>query len=284
LSQQFGNVLNAVLSAFEKMETVFVARIVYYLGILLAAMTVIYFRLGINTLVLAYLAVGVTSALVSGWLVRKLGVRIVIRNDYGFWKEVLRESAPLFGFIACSHIYGNVDTLLISKFFGNYEVGIYQAAYKILYAFQSINLINAVTSPRITVLLHEGKDQTFAKLNKMFWGLSLLGLIPLVAIISVKSDLIISLIYGEKYVRSAPILTWMIWAGVINYFRIYLTNILIARNKQKWVFYSVLAGLMVNLAMNVFLLPSLGFGFAAISLLVAEVVILLIAGVVVWRK
>jgi O-antigen/teichoic acid export membrane protein len=53
-----------------------------------------------------------------------------------------------------------------------------------------------------------------------------------------------------------------------------LTNILIAKNMQKWVFVSVMMGLAVNLVLNWLLIPRIGFAQAGMNLLISEVIIL----------
>lgn len=274
LSLQFQTVIVAVLSAFEKMEYVFVVRTVYYMGILLAAMATIKLNLGVNMLVANYLSVGILNLVTAIWLLNKIGVRIKIEINRMVWQKMLKESAPMLGFIAGSQIYGNIDTLLVAKFFGNTEVGWYQSAYKILFAFQSVNIINSVTFPRFAVLIQEKKETTLNKLLKIIISGSLVILVPLAIIISWQSELIIKLIYGSKYLAAAPMVAILIWVGVINYFRILVTNLLVARGKQKMVFYAMTAGLLVNICLNLVVMPRTGFLFAAVSLIISEVVIL----------
>ena len=272
--QQFQGLMQAALQAFEKMEYIFVVRVTYYLGVLLATMVTIKFDMGINWLMINYLTLGILNIVVCVWLLNKLGVDIKFEWNKKLWTELLKESAPIFGFIACTQIYGNLDTILISKYFGNAQVGIYQSAYKILYAFQSVNIINSATFPRISVLIHEGKHDTVNRLIKAIIGGSIVVLVPLVLFIGWQSNLIIGLIYGNKYLAAAPIMTALVWVGVINYFRTFATNLLVAKGKQKYVFLAVLVGLVVNVTLNVTIMPRVGFAFAATSLVISELTIL----------
>lgn len=278
LSQQFQGLFISVLTAHEKMEYVFASRLVYYLGILSAALLVVKFDLGISFLIAGYLLVGLISIAAAVFFVRSLPLRLNFRWEKNFWQELFIESLPLFGFIACSQIYLNLDTLLIGKFFGSRSVGLYSAAYKILFAFQSINLINGAAFPRITILIHENKLSSLNRLIRVILGGSLVVLIPLALVISLKSELIIGLIWpGANFLAAAPVLSFLIWSGVVNYFRIFTTNLLVARSQQKYVFFAILSGLLVNAALNYFAMPHLGFTFAAVSLLISETVILFVS-------
>ena len=276
LSQQFLGLLGSVLIAFEKMEYVFISKISYFIGILISALLVVRFNSGINILVASYSTAGILSVVITMYLVNKLNVKIVFLWQKEFWQEILLESFPLFGFIAFSQVYGNLDTLLVGRYFGDQSVGLYQSAYKILYAFQSINIINAATFPRMSVLIHEKKHHTFNRLIKIVIFGSILVLFPLASIISLKSESVISIIWqGRNFLAAATMLPFMIWSGVFNYFRIFTTNILIAKGQQKYVFYSIFIGLAINAYLNFIIMPKVDFTFAAKSLLFSEIIILL---------
>jgi O-antigen/teichoic acid export membrane protein len=284
LSQQFFGMVQSILTAHERMEYLFGVKLVYYLGIMAAAFATTRFDLGVNGLVLLYLLVGLLSVGSGLLAVSRLGVKIRVIFDFTFWKELLVESLPLFGFIACSQIYGNLDTLLIGRSYGTEGVGIYQSAYKILFAFQSINVINAATFPRMAVLIHEGREQTLNRLIFIIIAMSMLGLVPLILLINWKSEVIVQLIYGKKYLAAAPIMVNLVIVGGVNYFRIFATNLLVARGKQKSVFIAVLVGTVVNAILNYWLIPIRGFEFASISLLVSESLILIVSTMFLIRN
>ncbi|MDD4136171.1 MAG: polysaccharide biosynthesis C-terminal domain-containing protein, partial [Candidatus Shapirobacteria bacterium] len=181
---------------------------------------------------------------------------------------------PLFGMTAATVIYANNDTLLIGRYFGNDQVGWYQTAFKILFAFQSVNVINYAIFPRITVLFHENKKEIVGKLIKLVVGLSFLGLIPLALLITWQRELIMKLIYGPSFVVAAGVMSLLVWSGVINYFRVFVGNLLVIKKKQNVVFWSVLIGTLVDFIINYFLIPKVGFVQAGWSLIISELVIL----------
>ena len=274
LIQIFQGVFISIFQAWEKMEMVFLNRMVYYIGMLVSALLIISFHGTAVHLVLGYMVATMFSIILGVWQINSLKIKIKIAFDFDFWKELIMEALPLFGMTAAMVIYANNDTLLIGRYFGNDQVGWYQTAFKILFAFQSVNVINYAIFPRITVLIHENKKETVKKLIKLVVGLSLLGLIPLAMLITWQRELIMKLIYGPTFVVSAGVMSLLVWSGVINYFRVFVGNLLVIKKKQKIVFWSVLIGTLVDLTINYFLIPKFGFVQAGWSLIISELVIL----------
>jgi len=274
LIQVFQGVFIAIFQAWEKMEMVFLNRMIYYIGMLVSALLVISFHGTAIHLVLGYTVSTILSIIWGIFQINLLKIKINIAFDFDFWKELIKEALPLFGMTAATVVYANNDTLLIGRYFGNDQVGWYQTAFKILFAFQSVNVINYAIFPRITVLFHENKKETVEKLIKLVIGLSLLGLIPLAMLITWQRELIMKLIYGPSFVISAWVMSLLIWSGVINYFRVFVGNLLVIKKKQNFVFLSVLIGTLVDLIINYFMIPKVGFVQAGWSLIISELVIL----------
>jgi O-antigen/teichoic acid export membrane protein len=276
LTQIFQGIFIAIFQAWERMEMVFLNRMVYYVGMLVSALLIISFRGTAVHLVLGYMVATIFSIFLGICQMNLLKIKIKIAFDFDFWKKIILEALPLLGMTTATVIYANNDTLLIGRYFGNDQVGWYQTAFKILFAFQSVNVINYAIFPRITVLIHENKKKTVKKLIKLVIGLSLLGLVPLALLITWQRELIMNLIYGSGFVVSAGVMSLLVWSGVINYFRVFVGNLLVIEKKQKMVFWSVLIGTLVDLTINYFLIPKFGFIQAGWSLIISELVILVV--------
>lgn len=276
LSQSFFGLFGSIFRAWEKMEMVFVNQMVFYIGFLATALLIVNFNGRAIHLALGYTIATLIAMLLGIWQTSLLKIKIKIAFEFDFWKELIVESLPLLGITVASVIYCNNDTLLIGRYFGNNEVGWYQTAYKILFAFQSINVINNALFPRLTILFHENKTETIKKLMEIVLSLSLIGLIPLALLITWQRELIMRLIYGQSFVVSAGVMSLLIWSGVINYFRVFVGNLLLIKHKQKMIFWAILVGTIVNLTTNYLLVPKLGFVQGGISLVISEVVVLVV--------
>ena len=274
LTQIFQGVFWAIFQAWERMELVFWNKLVFYVGMLVSVLLIISFHGNAVHLVLGYTLATLLTIILGVWQANSLKIKVKISFDFVFWKELIKESLPFLGMVVATVIYANNDTLLIGRYLGNNQVGWYQTAYKILFAFQSVNVINYAIFPRLTVLFHENREEVSKKIIKLVVGLSILVLIPLAMIITWQRELIMKLIYGEAFVVSAGVMSLLVWSGVINYFRVFVANLLIIKKKQKMIFWSVLTGTLVDLTINYFFIPKFGFVQAGWSLIISELVIL----------
>lgn len=274
--QTFQGVFLAIFQAWEKMELVFVTKLIFYIGILFSALFVIKTNGYAFDLVLGYILVVLMVIVLGIKLIKSIGIKIKISFDFNFWGKLIKETLPLFGMTAATIIYTNSDTLIIGRYFGSNQVGWYQTAYKILFAFQSVNVINYAILPRISILFHEDKKETIKKLLRLIISLSIFGLVFLATLITWQRELIMRLIYGETLTVAAGVMSLLVWSGVINYFRNLVGNLLVVRKKQSVVFWAVLVGATVNLVVNWLMVPKFGFICAGWSLVISESVILMV--------
>ncbi len=283
LAMMIQGAILAVLVAFEKMEYIFAIRMGYYIGILASTMAVVGMKLKSVNILFSYTVVAMLTAIIAIYWLKKLGIRTRIAFNLTEWQQLWTELWPMFGFITAGTIYTNLDTMLISNFFGNEQVGIYQAGYKILYAFQSVNIINSATFPRFSILIQENRKEQLNRLLKLLVIGSGGILVTMAMVITWQRDFIIQLIYGKVYNSSATITAILIWGGVLNYFRIMSTNLLVAKGKQRLMFRIMIAGLLTNAILNFVVMPRVGFEFSATSLVLSEAVILIMS-VILYRR
>src|SRR5258708_546215 len=130
-------------------------------------------------------------------------------------------------------IYVNSDTILLSIFRNYREVGLYQAAYKIFFAFQTINLAHQVIYPKLSILYSQKEFDKYKNLLKDFFKISIFLLLPFGLIIPLLSKYILLIIYGSAYIDSSFALTILLWTAVLIYFSILWSNSLLIVKQQK---------------------------------------------------
>ena len=274
LIQNIGSLLIAVFSGLEKMEYIFVSKLIYYLGLLFSAILITTSHSTPDKLLFAYIIMTTFSVLVTTILVKINKIKIELEFDFIFWKKILISTLPLLGLALTGVIYFNCDTILIGRFFGPEKVGLYQSAYKILFAFQSINIVNYALFPRISALINQKNYSALSRITKFVVSISLVGLIPLGLIITIFARPIMTLIYGPAYTSASLAMVLLMWSGVIYYFRSFFCNLLIASNRQKHVFYALLFGTTANILFNLFIMPKYNFVYASLALVISELIIL----------
>lgn len=263
----------AIFVAEEKMEKLFFVQVVHYCGIASSALITVHFQWELKELVTAYMLAASIGTLIAYLFILKENVKLSFQLDRRFLSGLFQRSLPLFGALALTTVYVNADTLIIGQMLGAEAVGFYQGAYKFLFVFQGVNMLNTALFPRLSFYVKSGNRHAFSKLNLTVVVFCLLILLPgtLIAVAFVKP--IILFIYCEKMLPSIDPLRFMIGAGAVCFLRVYLGNILIAQDRQKYMFVAMSAGLLLNIYFIIDLIPEYGFTAGGIALLLGEVVI-----------
>ena len=84
------------------------------------------------------------------------------------------------------------------------------------------------------------------------------------------NNMIIRLLYGVAYAESATVLSIHIWAGVFVALGVASGSWFIVEHLQKLAFYRTLFGGLVNICLNLFLIPKYGIEGAAVATVISQ--------------
>ena len=101
-----------------------------------------------------------------------------------------------------------------------------------------------------------------------FWMCTLYCLI-----ISVFSKTIVLLLYGSKYLEAAKVLPVVVWYSTFSYFGSINNIYLVAENKTKYSQYITLSGAIINIVLNLLLIPKFKIIGAAVASLLTQFLI-----------
>ena len=201
------------------------------------------------------------SGSVTAWTIRS-GV---------VWK-LTKESFPLLFANMVILIYMRTDQIMLGNMIGDSEVGVFSAAVRLSEAWYFIPLI--ITNSLLPSII-AAKDSDSAgyvsKVQRSFDIMAILGTSTAVTI-TVLAYLIIQLVFGSEYQRAAPILTIHTWTSVFVFIGFASGNWFVVENLQKFVFYRTLAGAVINVGLNLLLIPHYGGTGAAVATLVSQFV------------
>ena len=193
------------------------------------------------------------------------------------WK-LLRDSRWLLLSGVAAIVYLKIDQVMLGIMIDDQAVGIYAAAARISEVAYFIPAA-IVTSffPQLVLkraedtLAYEGDLQ---RLNDALFC----GAIAIVGGVTIAAPWMIPMLFGEAYAAAVPVLVVHIWAGVFVFMRALLSKWLIAENLLKLSFLSQLLGALINVLLNVKLIPlygPVGAAYATVaSLLVASYAVL----------
>jgi O-antigen/teichoic acid export membrane protein len=266
----------AIFFAEERMEKIFVLTLAHDFGFILAALVTIYWKLSIEELLAGYVFAGAFATFVAYRITKQSDVNWSLKFDTAFLAKILVQSFPLFGVVAITSIYLNVDKLMIGYFLGQDSVGFYQGAYNFLVVFLGANIVNAAIFPRLSVYINSDNRPLINQLHRVVGCFLVIALVPVALISCYYAKDGILIVYGEKMLPSLDVLRVLLWVGVINFLRVYISNILIAKQKQRYVFFAALAGLFINSLLNFFFIPRFNISGAGFSLIVSEITMVVI--------
>ena len=182
---------------------------------------------------------------------------------------LLRDSWPLMLSGAAIGIYMKIDQVMIKNMLGDEQAGLYAVVVKLSEVWYFIPvLICASLSPAIIKSLSLDKkvfENRMKKLYSLLFGVS----ITIALIINVFSYQILNLIFGNAYVEATSALQVYVWAGIFVSLGLASTQYLIASGFTKISFYNTALGMILNIVLNIILIPKMGLVGAAIATLIA---------------
>jgi len=203
--------------------------------------------------------------------------------SFNFKSELYRAGMAFLAIDVATVFYFRSDIVLL-EYFGHVEgdVGQYSAAYRIL---EGIILLAAPVAQVAFRSLRLRKDQ-----KKFFSLLSWSLLAMVIAAITIStigicfgSDLILT-IFGEQYQYAGELLPILLFAILFILPNCVLTQGAIALNREVVYAKIAAAAALLNIGLNILLIPDFGAKGAAITTIISEGVLCLCLGWVLWRQ
>ena len=193
-------------------------------------------------------------------------------------KRHLKGIFIIFSMNLAISIYTNLDSVMLGSYGSKYSLGVYSAASKIIALVMGIvTSLGAVLLPRISNYIEEKKEKDIKQILEKTFSFLLFLIIPSIIGIYFTANEIILLFAGKEYlegITTLKILSLIIlFIGFSNFIGM---QILYPRGEEKKVFYSVLAGAIINFSLNLYLIPRYYQNGAAFATCVAEFTVVVI--------
>ncbi|MER9890907.1 lipopolysaccharide biosynthesis protein [Mesorhizobium sp. M0119] len=179
-------------------------------------------------------AVSAVVALAAAWQVARWTPS---RPDLKVDTDILSFGANLTGFNLANFFSRNLDNILIGKYSGPIELGYYDRAYKLLlFPLQNIN--QPLTRVMVPLLsrIHEDKARFRDIYVRTNWMLAAITM-PGIAALTLTSDQVVGLLFGERWTAVAPIFAWLGIASLIQSVSSTTGWIFICQGKTKTMFH-----------------------------------------------
>lgn len=209
------------------------------------------------------------AALLHGFLVFREGVRFRFRLD-----PVVKPFVQPGGYLVLSALLGlmiyNADWVLLRIFHDASAVGYYAAAYAMVSFFLNLGgTYGASLLPVLTRSAQEGEHQQISTYQSAAAQVFALGL-PVAIGATLVAGQIIETIFGPEYAPAAPVLQILIWSLPVALLRDTALMGLMVRGLEGRVLRLTAWAAIVNLALNLLLIPRWGMLGAAAATVLGE--------------
>lgn len=175
-------------------------------------------------------------------------------------------------------VYVSSDTTMLGFIKDEYQVGLYSTSVKIYTITKSvISSIVSVLIPRFAYLLNTGNEKEAKKLFSTITNTLIILIFPITIGLFLTSSDIIQLIGGVNYLPASTSLKLLSFAIIFSLFSFLFINcILLPQKKEKIVLIATTISAAVNILLNLFFIPLFGLNGAAVTTIIAELIVCLI--------
>lgn len=182
---------------------------------------------------------------------------------------LLSKSFPLILSAVMISIYMKIDQVMLKEMLGSKAVGVYGAAANLSEAWFFIP-VAIVTSVFPAII--NARNTNVARYKKRLvnlYDLLVLITLPVAIVVTFLANDITSIVYGVGFEGSGTILAIHIWSGVFVFLGSASSQYLLAEGYTNISFYRTAVGAIINVALNLVLIPEYGGAGAAIATLIA---------------
>ncbi len=185
-------------------------------------------------------------------------------------KKLLGYSWPLIISGIMVSLYMKIDQIMVQNIAGIKEAGAYQTVANLSEAWNFVPAV--IVTSLFPAILNAKRDdaQRYKKRIQHLYDLMVYLSVPVAIVISFGAPIIYKLLmYKPEYAYAAPVLSVHIWSGVFVFLGAASSQYLIAENLARLTFIRTGFGAIVNIVLNLILIPKMGMMGAAIATLIA---------------
>lgn len=259
------------LRAKGQMATVAIARTIATLGYLVVAAGLLALQAGVYAFAWLTVADLALLALAQGWMLRSVTATAPLHANLQTARELLHDAWPLVLAGMAVMVYMRTDQVMLAYFVGDSAVGGFAAAARISDLWYVLpTTVAYVAGP---ILLGRGSPNSreyLEPLHAYTRGLVALTYMAIIATM-IAPAVILDFVYGPTYAAFAPVLTVHFWSVLFVVLGVMQGQWLIARNATRFTLLRTLVGAVVNVLLNLALIPPFGAVGAAFGTLAAQV-------------
>ncbi len=282
----FSSLIQLLTGFFQKelkTKPVIIAEIIGRIFLVLLVVLAIKLKLGLISILLTVVVSGAINFIFL-YLFSRRFIKIGFLFNFPFWLRVLKKTWPVGLSIIFTTIYFKGDTIILSLFRSQQEVGVYGAAYRVLEALIMLPpLFMGLVLPYLTRSWSEGAVRDFRRFFQRSFDFMAIAILPLIVGLLFLARPIMVFIAGYDFAVAGEPLKVLAFAAGLIFLGSLATHVVIALEKQremlKFYFFSALIGI----AGYWFFIPRYSYWGAAAMTVAVEFLVTCSAFWVIYR-
>jgi O-antigen/teichoic acid export membrane protein len=238
---------------------------------------------GMVAFAVAFIGAAVASTAFNVVLARRLG-SVQLAGSRRMWGELGRAAVAVGGAGLLITAYVRIDQLIVYEYAGARQAGLYGAAYRILDQAQFVPAAVMTTLfPMLSAAYPRDLDRV-RRLTQAALSYLAMASLPALSFALVAGRPTMELLFGRDFAAAGPALAVLIGAFVCISLGYIVGYLRIALGLQNTYLVYAALGLVVNVGLNLLLVPRYGFIAAAWVTLITEVLVLALSSRVVLNR
>ena len=226
----------------------------------------IHFQAGLVWFLAALLATPLVQCLGFLWAAnRRMGYRLRLRWSPTTWKALLKECLPLLVIEICIALYMRADHILLAHVYSVGLVGVYAACTKLV---EALNIFaDAFSGSLLSPLSQAYREdrETFWRLCDRSFRYLLTFIVPVCVWLSFGAGVALRILFGPEFIAGVDCLRVLVWSELFVYTGILHFQMSVATRDQGLYVYITGFAAILNIALNLVLIPRYGIVGAALA-------------------
>jgi O-antigen/teichoic acid export membrane protein len=255
----------------EKME--WDAGIFILTNICIMILGFVFLRISLSpkSFAMAYVVGSAIGALAAAWTIKPYFKKIFHYFSSKLVFTIIRSAWPFAIISALGLLLTNTDILIISWMGTATDVGIYAAGIRIIQVLYLVPTIVQWSTLPILSRFARKDNQRFRATFERALGIILLLSIPMAVGGSILGAEILRFIYGPQYVAGGLAFTILMVTILFDYPATFISNAIFAYDEQRSLIISSAIGGIMNVVLDLALIPKFGIAGSAVATLTAQI-------------
>ncbi|SFM96788.1 flippase [Thermodesulforhabdus norvegica] len=228
---------------------------------------------GTFELAMAFLTAHVLYALVASLLALNL-LKPRFSLNRVLLKKNLRIAVPLGISSIFTMINSRADTFMLAWLKGDRDVGLYNAAYKLVDIAATVVIV--CTTPALPIVSRVASENSrkFAGLSRKIFSLMLIFLGPFALLTPLFSDPLMRWLYGDEFAPAATALNILAWVCLLVCFSVVSSMLCLTLDLVHFAWWSSALAALLNIFLNYHWIPEYGIIGSSWATLLCEILLL----------